>query len=293
MNRIFLLLLIVCLIVFSSSCNLYHAVGGRWKTDRELRVVVPLKEDSGTTQLVVIDSASVNIPTSPISEADTSGTPASLDRYLPLWTRETNFTTFSGKAKVHYEGKGSDQNFTANIRIEKDYKIWISIVALGIYEAARALITPDTIIALDRVHKEVRILPFSEARNLLPVAVDFKTLQRLLIGDVLPGGPTPIAGFDSSGTLHLFAANAETRQELYLHSIDSTLVSQAFQGDSVSMNIRYADYSIENGRHFSKERNISVTDKGAEYHFDIGFNNMSFDEPVEMNFSIPDKYERK
>src|SRR5215831_13568722 len=56
-----------------------------------------------------------------------------------------DFTTFTAKVKVDYEGKENNDQATAYVRIQKDSIIWISITgALGI-EGIRAYITKDSV----------------------------------------------------------------------------------------------------------------------------------------------------
>jgi hypothetical protein len=55
---------------------------------------------------------------------------AQLQRWLPLWNAQTAYSTFSGRAKVDYEGGGESHELNASIRMERDKRIWISITAL-------------------------------------------------------------------------------------------------------------------------------------------------------------------
>ena len=64
---------------------------------------------------------------------------ALIQNLLPLLQNEINFSTFSGKAKMHYASNDQKQEFVANIRISKDKIIWVNITALGgMVNAARA-----------------------------------------------------------------------------------------------------------------------------------------------------------
>src|SRR6476660_3850832 len=56
-----------------------------------------------------------------------------------------DFTTFTAKVKIGYEGKENSDQATAYVRIQKDSLIWISLTgALGI-EGIRVLISRDSV----------------------------------------------------------------------------------------------------------------------------------------------------
>ena len=42
-----------------------------------------------------------------------------ISQLTPLWNARFKFSTFSGKAKIHFEAKENEQEFTANFRIKK------------------------------------------------------------------------------------------------------------------------------------------------------------------------------
>ncbi|MGI9650062.1 DUF4292 domain-containing protein [Chryseobacterium sp. RLHN22] len=70
----------------------------------------------------------------------------------------------------------------ATIYIENDKKIWANISFL-IIPAARALITPEGIKAIDRYNKNYIDSDFDYLNNLLNVNfIDYKTLEKLLMG---------------------------------------------------------------------------------------------------------------
>jgi hypothetical protein len=287
MNKLLLVVIALGLVVSTSSCTLWRRVTHRRPgpvTKDSTVVVIP-----DTTILVRPDTVAIVVPAPPVD----SGQQALIAALLPLWTTHKQFNTFSGKAKVNYEGKGEKKDFTANIRIQKDKKIWISIVALGVYEAVRVLITPDTIIVLNRIDKEAQILPFSDAGKLLPVNVDFQSLQSLLIGDVLNAGAMPSGAADTSNELRLSITAPEYTQSITYNKPDSLLRSQLLSTASSTMVALYSDYEVINNRHFSKSRVMDMTDKGEAHHIDMEFNKVSFDEEVNMDFSIPSKYTRK
>src|ERR1043165_3661696 len=201
MNKALFWLLAVTLAWGVSSCNFYRRITGRKKAKVEDSTAVAIIAD---TLKPKIDSAVVKIDSTtkvPVTPVDTAEL-VLLQALLPHWNTKTSWTTFSGKAKMHYEGKGSSYDFTSVIRMENGKSLWLSASILGgMVEAARILITPDTIRIMNRLNKEVTILPFSAADSLLPVHADFNSLQALIIGDVLQRQDQPNAAKDTAGAL--------------------------------------------------------------------------------------------
>ena len=71
-------------------------------------------------------------------------------------SREFDFNYLSAKAEVSYTDKsGETSSFDINLRICRDSAIWISITPLLGIEVARVLIRHDSVIVLDRIHKNV------------------------------------------------------------------------------------------------------------------------------------------
>ena len=219
MNRIVLIALLLAASMSFQSCSLWRKVFHR-KDKKSTALVIGGTDNSAGKK----DTSGKNY-----YGTDTMKTTASLSSMMPLWDRDIAYHTFSGKAKVHYDGKGDQQDFTAFIRMERGKKVWISIVALGLVEALRAQVTPDSVIAIDRIHHTVRALPASEAGKLLPAGFDFASLQRLLIGDVLHGAKKPDAVTTLSDGGWQFTLNdGDVYQNAVFSARDSTLSSPAF-----------------------------------------------------------------
>lgn len=297
MNRLLFLILVMGVSCGLSSCNLWRSATGK-------RKVVPVADSAS---LVIIKNPRFIGPDTGFSGTDTTTVntaestndarqQALIQSLAPLWNAQTMFTTFNGKAKVHYEGKGESQDFSVVIRIEKDRKIWVSITGslLGLsLEAARALITPDTIIAIDRIHKEVRILPLSEIGKLLPAQMDFSTLQSLIIGDILPASYPLNGAADTGQAIFLRAVGPDYSLQVSFSKSDTTITAQTLAAGEALFQAIYYNYSLIAGRRFASNRDLASSDKGEAYLINLDFSKAAFDEPVDMSFSIPAKYERK
>lgn len=96
-------------------------------------------------------------------------------------TNKLDFNNFSAKANVKLT-QGDKKNFKANIRVQKDSLIWISISAFSI-EVARVLITKDTVKVLNRIERKYFIGDYEYINKRFNVQLEFDVLQSILVGN--------------------------------------------------------------------------------------------------------------
>ncbi|MEI8278726.1 MAG: DUF4292 domain-containing protein [Bacteroidota bacterium] len=278
--------LLLLVIAFAASCKM-----PKRPTRRKLR-----KEPA---QIVVLhtDTAAINKALPPDSlTLINNAKKALINKLMVLWDKKVDYTTFSGKARMHFVGEEDKQEFTAHFRMKRDSAVWVSITALGL-QAARIYITPDSVRYINYLRKEVAVLPFSKAYNLLPRSMDFRTLQSLIIGNALQSEGTITDATDFGGTWSLQMMNKDFVQEISYNKQDSTmrtgqLRSQMQKG--IASVMQYGNYDTTQGRKFAFSRTINVVDtSGAQYYLDMNFLNVTFDEQVDFPFPIPKNYERR
>jgi hypothetical protein len=221
-----------------------------------------------------------------------------INRLLPLKEQEISFTTFSGKAKMRYEGGGEKQEFVASIRIRKDSVIWVSVSALGgLVQVARALVTPDSIRLINYLQREVIAMPASDARRLLPADLDFATLQNILIGNLPRNGGVPTDATDFGGTWSLQLEDRQYVQQLAYNKSDSTLRSSQVRTQpdlpQTALVMQFGNYETVGGQRFAATRALNIITGEGQYYLDMHFNGVAIDEPTDFPFSIPKKYTMK
>ncbi len=90
------------------------------------------------------------------------------------------------KGKVQYEDNEDKQEAQISIRMKRDSIIWASVSKVG-FEGVRAVITRDTVVLLDRLHKSYFAGNFKSLKRRYKVPVTFDQLQAALVGNYLPG----------------------------------------------------------------------------------------------------------
>lgn len=142
-----------------------------------------------------------NAPPSPrvdtvaVSDSVTADTLAANPAPLPsvdprLNVDQIDFNYLTAKSKVSFKSKDQDiNNASVNLRIRKDSLIWLSVTGAGI-EVARALISPDSIVVMDRIHREYAVYDYAALSNRFNFNLTYDLLQSLVVGNLpLPKEP--------------------------------------------------------------------------------------------------------
>ena len=94
------------------------------------------------------------------------------------------FNNLTAKASVDYTDRtGDTKSFDINLRMKKDSAVWISITPLLGIEAARLMVTTDSVFMLDRVHKTVLKRDINYFGEMLRTNVNFDMLQSVIVGN--------------------------------------------------------------------------------------------------------------
>lgn len=284
MNRIVLLVLSILVSCSLPSCKLFKHGTSKKQKARALK------------NNALADSAVSSIRKNVV--ADTSDAKKELiNNTAAVWGHRTMYRTFSTKAKMHYEGAGKSYDFIANIRMQKDSIIWISVSIGGLIQVARAIVTPDSFKAVVFVEKQAFQGPVSQANNFLPEGIDFYALQNLLIGDPVLQDGTATDATDFDGTWSYRFEKGSYIQQLNYNKADSTLRSNQLitQGgtDNRALTAQYGDFELAGGHQLSTTRHINIINRETHILVEMNYSNNVFDEPLSFPFSIPKNYTLK
>lgn len=217
-----------------------------------------------------------------------------IDSLQPVWKQEITYTTFSGKAKMHYDDGRDPKDFIANFRVKKDSVIWIAITAPVLsLQVARVYITPDSFRLINYLQKTVTLMPIADVKKLLPADVDFNSLQNLIVGNALRNFSQPTDATDFGGTWSVQMEDSAYIQQLSYNKSDSSMRTSQLRtrrnGGPAAI-IQYGNYYLQDSRHFADSRAINIVNGNDQYYLDMNFSNASFDQPADLTFSIPKKY---
>jgi len=115
-----------------------------------------------------------------VDEESKSSTPSITK--IDVKPAEIDFKYLNIKSKVDFSSGGELQSFPVNIHIKKDSIIWLSIV-VGL-EGARGIITKDSVIFLDRLHRTYYKYDFTSLSKQFNFNINYDLVQSILIGNM-------------------------------------------------------------------------------------------------------------
>jgi hypothetical protein len=129
--------------------------------------------------------------TQPVIDSAKAGT---TENAAPVKINEIEFNYLTAKSKVSLASKSQNfDNTNVNIRMKKDSVIWLSVTGVGL-EVARGLITRDSIVFMDKIHRDYFVFSYEQLSKQYNFDLNFDLLQSMIIGN-LPFQPQPEARF--------------------------------------------------------------------------------------------------
>lgn len=175
MNKYLYLTLILGVLIHTTGCRHQHLS----------RATSP--HATPTTDSTLVNRPSANKPTETVKPAIPVQSGADV---AATGVAEIDFRYLTAKSKISFKSPNQEvDNASVSIRIHQDSLIWLSVSKLGI-EAARTLITRDSIKILDKIHHDYSVYDFPTLSKQFNFALNFSLLQALIVGNLpLPGQP--------------------------------------------------------------------------------------------------------
>lgn len=156
---------------------------------------------SKTAGLIVKDSTVVAVDS---SRRDSVAVAETVE---PVKVNEVSFEYLTAKSKFSFDSKKQNfDNTNVNIRMKKDSLIWISVTGVG-FEVARGLITRDSIVFMDKFHKNYFVFTYEQLSKRFNFELNFSLLQSIIIGN-LPFPPGVGDTFTKEDNFYVLNQNA-------------------------------------------------------------------------------------
>lgn len=211
-----------------------------------------------------------------------------------------DYDNISLKSKIKYKDENRDLKATANIRVKKDSIIWFSLTpGLGI-EAARGVVTKDSIIIIDKIHKEYQVLKVSELSEKYHFDFDLKLIESIIIGNLI----WPITNNDEikkeDGYFKIQKSEGDLSVLNYIgaNSMKLEKIQAVSDTSRNALLIDYTEFLKEDGKVVPSEINMEINYRSKRNKakkvskVQIRHSKISIDkEDLNFSFSIPDKYE--
>lgn len=205
------------------------------------------------------------------------------DEYL---TAKMNFRFISGSQDLSVGG---------NLKMKKNDVIQLSLVALGIMEAARLEFSPNDVLVLDRINKRYIKASYSEFAFLKDAGIDFHVLESLFRNSFfMPENNTGASlEYTSSGHATVVCQNKRLKFK-FLTSLVSSLVEQtqivSAGNSSGELDWVYGDFTSFKGTSFPLSHQIKLTGLGKDAEVDITLKNLGNDSKWETHTVVKSSY---
>ena len=216
--------------------------------------------------------------------------------YAPRWQAVT------GKVAFSLDMGSKSASLNATLRMKKGEVIQLSVAPLLGIEVARMEITPERILAVDRLHKRYVEVSFEELGGMLQTDIDFNVLQSLFMNEVfLPGKPQLEAGdarrfsiFSEGNQAVIIPKSSRNLSYRFFTGAESGLLEKTRVGlmgmDGYALEWEYGDFSKLDGRPFP--RHIVARMTGRDYSLDMKFSRLSTNADWESTGGLSSKYRK-
>ncbi len=218
------------------------------------------------------------------------------------------FDNFVAKMNMKIETKDRNLNVKGQLRMKKDSIIWTSIsMPMGL-EVLRIKVTSDSVFFLNRTEKTYLIENIEVFNEISPMITTIGFIQAVLVGNDINLRESDDYKIEiSDGQYNLLISkklkksiknnNEDWKVMLKDIWIDPQLFKitkyhiREYNDSKRKIDLQYSDFEEIKGKYLPTEINIDI--HGDIYlKAKIEFSNITIDEPLEFNFSIPKKYER-
>lgn len=204
-----------------------------------------------------------------------------------------NFSYYESNGSMEYTAEGNKLDVSVAIVMEKDQYIMLTVTALLGIEAARVLITKDSISILNRLQREHIVTNFDYIANLANVKLDLIQLQSMITGNP-PYAPDAAKAYPDTMLQYIVFshfATPELKQTVYAsqRNFKTQKLLLADKTGKKELKLDYEDFYANSGNQYPKDININIrAEKNIECKLRLNY--FAFDKKKEINFAVPKSY---
>jgi len=219
-------------------------------------------------------------------------------KLAPIRSHQLTFNTFSGKAHTSLDLGGNKNDCTLNIRIANNQKIWVSVTALLGIEVARAVITPDSIMIINRLQGIYIKKPFSFIYAYTNGQINYSMLQALLVGNVVPSLLNDnidfIAYTNATTNANSFVLSGNLQDIIYSLTLDGDMraiqTKLSSQEQGVSLQVNNSNFIPSGSQKLPSQIDIASVAKDKKIQVNLRYVKVDLNQPQDYPFSIPSSY---
>jgi hypothetical protein len=206
-----------------------------------------------------------------------------------------NFETAYIRANAKYKDDKQSMSFTADIKIEKDKQILVSIRFIGI-TMAKALITPTEVKYYEKNGNNFFEGDYSTLSNWLGTDLDFYKIQNLLLGEAIDDLKKQDYTASIEDKMYKIEEkkSSENQKAFYFEASKFVLRKQMIQQPQKN---RELQVSYPNHQEYSEAILpltilIEAAQNNQKNSIFINYNTITFNEALSFPYSVPSNYDR-
>lgn len=217
---------------------------------------------------------------------------------------EFPYETFSAKLNIGISSGTKSFNSKANLRIEKDHALQISIQPLFGVEMFRVYMNPDTVLLLDRMNRRYVLESIAEIKKHYPVGFDYYTLQSLFTNSVFVSGKEHAGASDydlfryersSDQCYRLTATDSSSRIDysFVVNGDDRITYTHLMHPEKKHfMQWGYQDFVYQNSVTFPHKMLVTLSSASRKAEAEIQLYDVQTNPSFQLSLNIPSGYTR-
>lgn len=211
------------------------------------------------------------------------------------YSKALNFSSLYIKANAKYADDKQSHNVSAEIKIEKDKQILISVRFLGI-TMAKALITPTVVSYYEKINGTYYEGDFTSLSTWLGTELDYSKVQNLLIGEALDD--LTKGEYTQTIVENLFRLEEEKEakfKKIFYLDADQYLIQKeeiVQAAENKMLQINYTDSKVFEQGTLPTTIDITAVQPKGKTNINLNYSTISFNEELSFPYSVPSGYKK-
>ncbi|MEZ4876115.1 MAG: DUF4292 domain-containing protein [Flavobacterium sp.] len=211
------------------------------------------------------------------------------------YNNKNDFKTLYIKASARYEDPKNANSVTAEVRIQRNEKILVSIRFLGI-TMAKALITPSNVYYYEKINGTYFEGDYELLSQFLGTELDYTKVENLLIGEAIDDlNKEKFVALIVDSFYKLNTINTNEIDKTFYFEADNFLVKKEEiiqNSKNRKVTIEYPNYQKVGEYMLPAAIEINAEQEKGKTAISIKYNTINLNDELSFPYSVPDGYER-
>lgn len=213
------------------------------------------------------------------------------------------WNALTAKMSLALDWEGKKTKVSGTLRIKKGEVIQMSIAPLLGIEVARAEISPEGVLVIDRMNKRYVQVSFAELETLTKAKLDFHTLQALFLNELFLPGKKELSLRDASAfavelvgeDVQLDVRKTKRFSYRFMTQVANALLEESFIGlkdTPYGISWKYGDFRVLENKAFPADMQVSFIGGKQPVNAAFSLSRLSTNSNWETHTKVSGKYER-